>query len=577
MDKAFVGMTGVFGELEVDLAEERQQDATRHAAKAGAYHGARPFGFTLAHVNPDGAVHPAPKTAADGKPGLCASCEGRKASRYRTLVPDPAEAQATREAYELAAARISLYAICQYLDGHEIDGPDGARLSRPAIRTAQGHRWEEVGVASLIAVLRARRNIGKREWSKGWEGGKRPPGELHDAHWDAIIDEPLFDAVQKILDNRHKTRPGGNTPAHLLTGYSFGGFCGHSLRIHKVNGKRRYACNAWKSGGQCVSFEAEPAEREVELYLFKWLAKNTMLTKALEHTGNADLQKLYDKRRKLRDQRDELADKLSNDVIDDETYKRLKVRKDDQLAEVSREIDALLDSGAASPRDRKAFPTGAGFRDEWRNADLDGKRAIIRRFIDKVDIYPAGAGNAPDPRLVRIHPGSWATGIESAQPLPAPDPVSFTSKGKILACLREHPGEWLTREDISTATGLSLTATHKALTLLGAAGDVAREWRRRGGQRACYMFSAASGESWGPRTRKAPGGAVGAREKIRVFLESEPRTWFTAAEIGAGSEAGNAAHVVRVVNELVTAGFAQRRRAPLPRKNVRYQYSINGR
>ena len=318
----------------VDLAEERQQDATRHAAETGAYHGARPFGFTLAHVNPDGAVHPAPKTAADGKPGLCASCEGRKASRYRTLVPDPAEAQATREAYELAAARISLYAICQYLDGHEIDGPDGARLSRPAIRTAQGHRWEEVGVASLIAVLRARRNIGKREWSKGWEGGKRPPGELHDAHWDAIIDEPLFDAVQKILDNRHKTRPGGNTPAHLLTGYSFGGFCGHSLRIHKVNGKRRYACNAWKSGGQCVSFEAEPAEREVELYLFKWHAKNTMLTKALEHTGNADLQKLYDKRRKLRDQRDELADKLSNDVIDDETYKRLKVRKDDQLAKI---------------------------------------------------------------------------------------------------------------------------------------------------------------------------------------------------------------------------------------------------
>ena len=93
------------------------------------------------------------------------------------------------------------------------------------------------------------------------------------------------------------------------------------------------------------------------------------------------------------------------------------------------------------------------------------------------------------------------------------------------------------------------------------------------------MYSAASGESWGPRTRNAPGGVVGAREKIRAFMESDldAKSWFTAAEIGAGSGAGDAPHVTRTLNELIAAGFAQRRRAPLPRKSVRYEYSINGR
>ena len=565
----------------------KQRLAIREAAQAGAYHGARPFGFTLAHLNdpgnPGAGTHE-PLRVDAGDRVKCPGCGGRASNKARTILPDPGEAEAVRQAYELVNAGVTRYAVCQYLDGYEIDGPDGTRLSRPAIRTAEGHRWEDVGVQGLLVVLRAKRNIGVREWSAKWDGGKRPPGTLIKGNWEGIVDEPLFDAVQKRLTDGRKVRPGGSEPAHLLTGFTYGGFCGHRLRIHKVNGKRRYACGAWKSDGQCVSFEAEPAELEVERYLYKWLAKNTMLTKQLEHTGNADLTKLYNRRKTLIEQREDLENKDSDNHWGEgseavATFKRLKARKDDQIAEVNGEIDVLLDSGAASPRDRKAFPTGAGFRTEWGNADLEGKRVIIRRFIDKVIIYPAGAGNKPDPRLVHIQPGSWwARGIESAQPSPAPDPASFTSKGQILAFLREHPGEWFTREAISTGTGVSLTATAKVLTVLGASGDAAREWRRRGGQRACYMYSAGSGESWGPRTR--PGvAAPGAREKVRVWMETPPRDkqWFTAAEIGEGSGAGGAPHVTKTLNELIAAGFAQRRRAPLPRKDVRYQYSVNGR
>ena len=185
----------------------------------------------------------------------------------------------------------------------------------------------------------------------------------------------------------------------------------------------------------------------MERYLFKWLARNTMLTKQLEHTGNADLQKLYNKRKKLQEQRDKLADRLADEIIDGETYKLQKARKDDDIAEVNGEIDALLDSGAASPRSPKAIPdrswvpgpSGAVLA-TWPASGPSSAVSLTGWTCTR-----AGAGNAPDPRLVRVQPGSWARGIESTQPSPAPDPASFSSKGRILALVHERPGEWFTR------------------------------------------------------------------------------------------------------------------------------------
>jgi site-specific DNA recombinase len=581
-DKAMIGMMGVWGEYETDLAEERQEDSTRHAAKAGAYHGARPFGYQLHHLNLDGnGTHPAPPTQPDGRSGICEQCgPGRQPSRFRTLVPDPAEAEAVRQSYEMVDAGFTPYQVCQYLDGQEIYAEDGVVLSRAPIPTAGGKTWESVGVQSLLKILRSRRNIGKREWSQGWEGGKRPAPEVSDALWPAIVDEELFWRVQDILKHRHKARPGGSEPAHLLTGFAYCGTCGARLRIHRIKGKRRYACSAWQGKG-CVSRDAASVEAEVQRVLYQWLAHNGQLTKTLEVTGNADLQKLYATRRTLRTQRDTIADKHSDGIYDDATYLRLRDRKEEQLAEVNGKIDAMFASGATGTRGRSDFPTGSEFRAKWRNPEttLEEKRAILARFVDKVVVHPIGAGNQPDPLLIQVFPGAWAADVDKAQPGPVPGLDAITSRGKILAMLREDPGRWFTREDIADGTGVSPTATHKTLTALGAAGEVSREWRQRGGQRACYVYSAASGESWGPRTRNGPDGTAGAREKVLAYLADKERAgeWLSIAEITSGSGAGQEPHVSRVVSQLLAAGFVQRRRAPLPRKRTRYQYSINGR
>ena len=107
MGRFLAQLMSLLGQLEADLDAERQQDATPRAAKRGAYHGARPFGFQLGHANPDGSVHPAPKSH-DEKSGFCEACHalGRdKVAEYKTLIPDPTEAVAVREAYEMIAGR----------------------------------------------------------------------------------------------------------------------------------------------------------------------------------------------------------------------------------------------------------------------------------------------------------------------------------------------------------------------------------------------------------------------------------------------------------------------------------------
>ena len=49
--QAVVGLMAVMANWFTANIAAKQKLATREAAKAGAYHGARPFGFTLAHLN----------------------------------------------------------------------------------------------------------------------------------------------------------------------------------------------------------------------------------------------------------------------------------------------------------------------------------------------------------------------------------------------------------------------------------------------------------------------------------------------------------------------------------------------
>jgi hypothetical protein len=560
------------------VSSERQQDASRHNAASGAYHGARPFGFRLAHLDPDGnGIHPAPRSTGS-ESGHCEICgEGRKAGRWRTLIPDPDEAKAVTEAYELIRKGASVYHVLKYLDGREIPDPDGpGTISRPAIPTAGGKTWLTVGEASVINVLRAPRNVGKRRHSAGWQGGKRPDGKLYEAHWDGIVSDDLYAAVQEILDYRApKPHDGGNVARHLLTGIAFCGVCDARLVIHKVKGKRRYSCTTVGTGGRgCVSREALSVETEVRRVLYEWLSRNGQLTRALRMAGNTDLQELLRKRENNERQKQQLADKWSDGLLDDDEYIRLRSRKAEIIADLSKQISAAM--GTAAGLD---LPTGKEFRSKWQAATLEERRAIVRRFISKVVVHPCGSGNDPDPLLIQVYPGEWAAGVDEVQPLPAPDPISLTSRGKIESFLTAHRGEWFTREAIAAGAGVTMNEAHKNLAMLGATGKIGREWRRRGGQAACFMYTA-GGAAWSPRTRtmyQRRKDWVRPRDRVLEFLTAHPREWFSLREIS--ERAGLTARLPTnhyVVQDLLQGGFVERRWTRRPHQHGCYLYTVSG-
>jgi DNA invertase Pin-like site-specific DNA recombinase len=602
------GLMAVVNAWFTDDIAEKQQAATRRAAKEGAYHGARPFGFDIAHLNPPGAeqgTHYPPKVRP-GERVRCPGCQGRPTNELRTLIPRPDETQAVREIFELAhiASKqprvrvapkpgnrsVTVWKIMRYLDGYPIELPDGTIRRRDAILTASGHTWESQGLPAVINVLGAQRNIGMREHSK-WDGGKRPPGELTKANWDGIVDPQVFYDVQDWLKDRAASWPrtgaGRALPAHLLTGgIAVCGTCGASMIIHKVNGKRRYACpRSGKGDAPHPSYEAGPAEREVTRFLYEYLAVNGMLTKALVAAGNTDLQKLDDRLTRLKEQQGEIEDKFTDQAFDrddpaenEAIYRRQKARKREQITECLAEMEKAAMLAPGTPG-QKPLPVGREFRKFWTapGTTLEERRQLIKRFIARVVIHPVGAGNKPNPLMIQVFPGEWASGLDEVQPLAVPDPDSVSARGRILAFLREHQGQWFSRAEIIDGAGVTKDQAHKNLLVLGSDGSVGREWRRRGGERACWMYSTAeSGTAWRPRAQMRKQVKPGETPRM-VFLRvmtAEPDAWFPLAKLARAADISYP-HASKVMKDLLAGGFVARRRQDR-RPRSPYVYSVSG-
>jgi hypothetical protein len=115
--------------------------------------------------------------------------------------------------------------------------------------------------------------------------------------------------------------------------------------------------------------------------------------------------------------------------------------------------------------------------------------------------------------------------------------------------------------------------------MLGAAGKIGREWRRRGGQRACFMYTS-GGAAWSPRTRtvyQRRKDWVRPRDRVLEFLTAHPREWFSLREIS--ERAGLTARLPTnhyVVQDLLQGGFVERRWARRPHQRGCYLYTVSG-
>ena len=203
---------------EIENKSERQKRANVQAARNGKrVGGARPFGYE-----------------ADGK----------------TIKAD--EADAIRRAYDDVLAGVSLSAIARDWNEAGLFTPQKTRKGEPS----------EWGPDTIRPVLLNPRYCGKRGYAPKPEHGRSKYVEIHEAVWDGLVSEEVWQAVNRELSNPDRYLAGGRHDKHLLTGVAVCGICGATVHGGGMNrpGYRVYRCSA--SGH--LAPQAEPVEEWVE-------------------------------------------------------------------------------------------------------------------------------------------------------------------------------------------------------------------------------------------------------------------------------------------------------------------------
>jgi Resolvase, N terminal domain/Recombinase zinc beta ribbon domain len=455
-ERMLAGIIGEADEWYLEITKEAQRAVALDHAKAGAWHGKRPFGFTLVRA-------PGPK-------------QGDK----RSLVLKEAEAAPLREVY----ARVDP-ALPAGLPRFRGDEPreEGQRwtlwdacawLDAQGVPTTTGMTWAQAGTGSLSTVLCAARNIGLREHAEGWVGSghrpyaKRGDPSLHKALWVPLLDDDeLFWRVREALTSGERRRPGPKVTArHMLTGSVWCGRCGGPMYVQHNRSKPSWTCQrCWTVRGEAqVTAEAERA-------IFAWLSGNSPFDRAMAAAEPADLAAKRTRVAKLREARSKIT----------ETDKaRQLARKDEQIAGIETALvsyDERLSSLGVTARGDEF----AALWQEWSGAGEHGmaeQYRIAKLLISRVVIYPAGRTNDPSPELISVEPGAWAARLADpaeVAPAVAPDPASLTSRGKALAVLREARGDWLSPDEIATAAGLHPGSAKHLLRRMAADGAVERQ------------------------------------------------------------------------------------------------------
>jgi site-specific DNA recombinase len=327
-------------------------------AKAGKAHGGlRPFGYARAK---DLEALNLPDQMLD--PG--------------ELVVVPEEAEAIREAAHRVLRGSTLTSIV--VDFNERGVP-----------SASGAKWRP---SSLSKVLRSGRIAGLRE------AGDEVVGE---GNWEPILDPDTWARVRSRITHA----PIGRRPRrNLLAGMCRCAECGTTMAVLSEGtdvpgGRRTIACDkANRHGCGSNSAKAEAVEQVVLEYLYEALSRVNIAqararrtvesTSALVASIAADKEMLTD-----------LAADYGHRRLDKPQWLAAKQPIEDRLAENQRKLDQVA---ADADMDDAAFESLTPAR--FEELDLDQKRAVLRLFVDHVEIRKGRPGRHFDPTRVRVVP-----------------------------------------------------------------------------------------------------------------------------------------------------------------------------
>lgn len=277
--------------------------------------------------------------------------------------PHPDRAPVVRELYGRLLAGHSMRSIA-------------ADFNRQGIRNASGRPFTSShlrSIATTPAYAGYRVHVPDR-------GPARPPTSVAwatrvPAVWPALVEEPTWLAVQRLLESagRRERRPGRGV--HLLSTIARCGECGGVLGVRYYNGVLRYRCRP----RTCVTVDQEPLDTLATELMLDFLADPEafeMLASAAARE-HEELERVRAELGPLRARLDELADA----VAAGEMSARLAGRAE---AEIQRQVNALekQERALVAPHDLQGLmEPGPDVAARWLSAPMSTQRAVAALLL----------------------------------------------------------------------------------------------------------------------------------------------------------------------------------------------------
>lgn len=357
-DKHGLALASVGGE--VDLASP-QGRLTARIKGSVARHEAEQMGRRLARK--------AEQTARDGHAAtgpIPFGYERVLVNGVRTFVPHPTEAAWVRNAYTRVLAGETLRQISLTMTEAGVTGRRGKPftgnmlgnlLRRPVYAGIRVHKGERLG-AGL---------------------------------WEPLVELPVFDQVQAILDAPGRFHTRGTAPKYLLSGIALCGLCGGVMRPKIATSYHRapaYTCITCTR----ITRAMAPVDEVVTAVIVGRLGMLDLDLADVDPGEHAA----------AREERDAITARMDT-AADEYAAGRINAR---QLARITETLEADLARAesrvtATAPNPALANVAGPGAAAAWERSPLEQRRSIVRSLCT-VTILPSGPGQPFRPEQVQI-------------------------------------------------------------------------------------------------------------------------------------------------------------------------------
>lgn len=266
---------------------------------------------------------------------------------------------------------------------------DGAGLrtvtrewNEAGVTTVRGNTWDH---RSVRQVLRSPRLAGWRIHQGKIatdEAGQQVRG-----NWETILDQDVFDRLQKALAGRPNVKGGRRgSRKYLLSGVVRCGVCGARMYGSATPTGHAYNCRVTDgigvAGGHHVTIQGLMTDTEVIAVVQRKLQKASDLPAPPqpEFPGAARLEVIANKIREVMEAYN--ADQMSGAIA----FPQVQSLEKEQ-AELKAERDKMI-AATTGPRVSKVDPKG------FMDLDVDKQRAVVEQVLDAVVIAPAKAKGA---------------------------------------------------------------------------------------------------------------------------------------------------------------------------------------